>query len=932
VEDRARSRSPAKGPEGTPARALSGEGSRPSATESGRLTDADARLLERIRAGDVESGHRFVREHYGAICRYLLYLTGQPDRAEDLTQETFLQAWRYLDSFQGRGSLRSWLHRIAHREFLHLLRRQPAEPGLEEIAEVAAPNATDWTDAVELREVIDRLPLEQREVVLLHYLEGYSSTEIARIVDAPVGTVCYRLARARERLRQALGEDDLTYLNEPLAPMRQWAWLPLDQMHALEARMAMGGESKEALSMERREFLRQVAVGTAGLVLSEPGKEVVDGRLTQKVTLAFKGTALSDLCDHLRQETGVHVTAGASVADEKVTLFCKEMPLREVMRQLSRPFGYAWLRSAPNGQYRYELAQDLRSQLLEEELRNRDRNAALLALEREIEQYRPYLGLSPDEAQAKAGTAPPADKELLENLAGPGWGVIQIYFRLSAQQSAALRAGESVVFSSHPEPAEQPLPPDVARGMLQGYRDTRLQRAPGFDIGFDFADPTYPEALPLTLETVRVGVDLSISPAELGQLTLRGVTRIHVAGKPADGVVPGGWNPKIYAVGVSPIVQKPENGARNARFARDPALRPRVTLQPQPSCGSAGGTSPGVGSLTAAESSPPVEKKASTADVLKAVHRATGLPIVADFYTRLYQPDEVSVKNLPCFDALNQVADTMRLRWHKEGEWLQFRSTSYYDDRLKEVPNRLLTRWAGARRQRGFLPLDELLEIVQLPDAQLDGADMAEGARDCYGLKEWDLARNEIVRADWRYLASLTPEQRRQAMSPEGLAFTRMSLAQQQQFLTHGVTKYQSLRSLEELAGAVLRVEYIQPGEFEWEPAAMGTWLRWVVPLEPGPQGHRTLVPPIRARTPEETVQAARRIEPRLREALSNGFRMPADKVDQALQGKIVPTRLDLQIAYIPGTSNRLMPRMVSYAGDHRFFASYGWWTPPSSG
>src|SRR5947208_3516807 len=141
-----------------------------------------------------------------------------------------------------------------------------------------------------------------------------------------------------------------------------------------------------------------------------------------------------------------------------------------------------------------ELIQDLRSELLEEELRNRDRNAALLVLEKEIERYRPYLGLSPDEALAKAKTAPPADKELLKKLAGPGWGVIHMYFQLSAQQSAALRAGQAVVFSSHPEPAQQLLPPEVAGGMLQGYRETRLQRAPGFEIGFDFADPTYPDA------------------------------------------------------------------------------------------------------------------------------------------------------------------------------------------------------------------------------------------------------------------------------------------------------------------------------------------------------------------------------------------------------------------------------------------------------
>ena len=123
--------------------------------------------------------------------------------------------------------------------------------------------------------------------------------------------------------------------------------------------------------MERREFLRQAAAGAAGLMLSEPEKEIVDSRLTQKVTCAFKGTALSDLCEHLRAETGIHLAAGPSVADEKVTLFCEKSPLRDVMRQLSRPFGYTWLRSGTPGQYRYELVQDLRSQLLEEELRKR---------------------------------------------------------------------------------------------------------------------------------------------------------------------------------------------------------------------------------------------------------------------------------------------------------------------------------------------------------------------------------------------------------------------------------------------------------------------------------------------------------------------------------------------------------------------------------
>jgi hypothetical protein len=175
---------------------------------------------------------------------------------------------------------------------------------------------------------------------------------------------------------------------------------------------ANGGQMAEAIAAHRRE------------------SAVVDVRLNRAVTVAVKATSLSDLCDQLRAETGIHLVAGRSVADDKMTVFCKETPLREVMRQLSRPFGFAWLRSgspspseggAEGRGYRYELVQDLRSQLMEEELRNRDRNEALLALDREMQRYRKYLHLSLDEALAASQSASGEEKDLLERYSGNGW-------------------------------------------------------------------------------------------------------------------------------------------------------------------------------------------------------------------------------------------------------------------------------------------------------------------------------------------------------------------------------------------------------------------------------------------------------------------------------------------------------------------------------
>src|SRR2546425_11914003 len=135
----------------------------PAAGAGGNGTE-EGLLLEQLRRGDVEAGRRFIQDHYPGIYRYLVHLTGCRDAAEDLTQETFLQAWRHLDDFEGRSTLRTWLYRIAHREFLQALRSQRAQLPLEEAGEMPEPRAAELIEAVELRAVIARLPLEEREL------------------------------------------------------------------------------------------------------------------------------------------------------------------------------------------------------------------------------------------------------------------------------------------------------------------------------------------------------------------------------------------------------------------------------------------------------------------------------------------------------------------------------------------------------------------------------------------------------------------------------------------------------------------------------------------------------------------------------------------------------------------------------------------------
>jgi hypothetical protein len=697
---------------------------------------------------------------------------------------------------------------------------------------------------------------------------------------------------------------DVTRLHgDPLADAQQGVSMPAETWDAVERRVRHTVPVRDDFVLVPFPRLASTADRSIAEAVESYKHEaaVVDPRLSRAVTVQQKATALSDLCDHLRADTGIALTAGSSVADEKVTVFCEKRSLRDVMRQLSRPFGYTWLRTGKAAEYRYELVQDLRSQLLEEELRNRDRNEALLALERDIERYQPYMGLSPDEALAREKNAAPAEKRLLECLAKEGWGPIHMYYRLSRQDMETLRGGQELAFSIEPRAGERALPPDLERGVLQSMRDWRVIKFDnGYSVATDLADPR--SQVLTAVPEVHAQIKMGMSQSELGQFTFWGLSGFFTPRNlEQNSTIINNSVDHPVAQGRSPATLKPENGAAHAGLAHDAALRGRITLQPQPTCRPAPPPD-------ATDGSAP-EPKVTTADVLEALHRASGLPIIADYYTRLYKPETVSVQNMPLFDALNHLTEAMRLRWNKDAGWLQFRSTSYYHDRLKEVPNRLLARWSAARRQQGMLPLDDLVEIAQLPDAQLDGADMAEGAENCFGFTEWMLLRDGSFRSHVRYLAQFTPAQRQEMMTAAGLPFTRMSLAQQQGFIARAFDNADGagLQSLEEMAGATLRVDYTQPGRFQWKAVGDFSPRRWVVPIEPGPQGRRVLLPPVRERTREAALQTARRVYPRLSEAMVQEERRYDPLFDPAQvirETDIHPTRLDLVIVYIPGLSN----------------------------
>ena len=143
-----------------------------------------------------------------SLRRYARGLVSDAARADDLVQDTLERAWSRFSLWQKRGDLRAWMFGILHNQFIDGLRAQrsrPEDAAGDELPEL--PQRAEQTDRIEVRDLdraLQRLPAEQREVLLLVSVEELSYLEAAAVIGVPVGTVMSRLARARERLRQDL--------------------------------------------------------------------------------------------------------------------------------------------------------------------------------------------------------------------------------------------------------------------------------------------------------------------------------------------------------------------------------------------------------------------------------------------------------------------------------------------------------------------------------------------------------------------------------------------------------------------------------------------------------------------------------------------------------------------------------------------------------
>ena len=168
----------------------------------------DGGWARRIVEGDELEKTRFVVTFHGPIFRWLRHLCGSEDAAQELTQETFVEALQAIARFEGRASLSTWVHRVAYYRYTHWLREQRRDRRwhvpLDAAAEVADPAARAKWELLCLREAMAQLSEDHRDTFVLHYVQELSVPEVAQVLGIPPGTVQSRLFHARRRLRDLL--------------------------------------------------------------------------------------------------------------------------------------------------------------------------------------------------------------------------------------------------------------------------------------------------------------------------------------------------------------------------------------------------------------------------------------------------------------------------------------------------------------------------------------------------------------------------------------------------------------------------------------------------------------------------------------------------------------------------------------------------------
>ena len=184
-----------------------------SVAEVEKPKPTDFELAQKSAAGDMEAFEELYRRHFRRVYALTLRMTNNPDEAEDLTQDIFIQLQKKIGSFRGDSAFTTWLHRMTVNQVLMHFRRRKSRPEftteegetpVQIVRGTENQNKMPVVDRIILENAISKLSPGYRSVFILHDVEGHEHEEVARILNIAVGTSKSQLHKARMKLRSLL--------------------------------------------------------------------------------------------------------------------------------------------------------------------------------------------------------------------------------------------------------------------------------------------------------------------------------------------------------------------------------------------------------------------------------------------------------------------------------------------------------------------------------------------------------------------------------------------------------------------------------------------------------------------------------------------------------------------------------------------------------
>jgi RNA polymerase sigma-70 factor (ECF subfamily) len=166
-------------------------------------------LIGRLKQGDVTAKEYFVRQYQSLIFNAIFQVSRDRIIAEDVLQETFLRAFKYIKSFKGEANITTWLYRISMNALKDEFKKHRTGGMLDNSVLQDVPHEYSFDEKKKIIwEGLGYLNEGEREIITLVDIQSFSYEETSKMLDIPIGTVRSRLSRARERLREEILKRD----------------------------------------------------------------------------------------------------------------------------------------------------------------------------------------------------------------------------------------------------------------------------------------------------------------------------------------------------------------------------------------------------------------------------------------------------------------------------------------------------------------------------------------------------------------------------------------------------------------------------------------------------------------------------------------------------------------------------------------------------